>query len=89
MMKLRRQGAIGERESRTQGASVAALRACPRTNYRAAQCVLMAVASSFGSLLALPLLVTRVLADDQHHAAPPHYLALLAHRFDRRPYFHL
>ncbi|MHB8869373.1 MAG: hypothetical protein ACYC8U_11305, partial [Thermoleophilia bacterium] len=34
------QGAMGTRETRTQGALVAALRARPRTPYRAVQCVL-------------------------------------------------
>jgi len=50
-MTLRRQGAMGERETRTQGALVAALRARPRTLYRAVQCVLGAKASIFNSLL--------------------------------------
>jgi hypothetical protein len=59
------------------------------TNYRATTCILMAVASSFSSLLTLPLFVTRILANHQNHASTPHYLALLAHRFDRRSDFHL
>jgi hypothetical protein len=50
-MTLRRQGAMGERETRTQGALVAALRARPRTPYRAVQCVMVAKASIFNSLL--------------------------------------
>src|SRR5665811_439617 len=50
-MTLRRQGAMGERETRTQRALVAALRARPRTPYRAVQCVLGAKASIFNSLL--------------------------------------
>ena len=54
-MTLRRQGAMGERETRTRGALVAALRARPRTPYRAAQCVLATKASIFNSLLALIL----------------------------------
>jgi hypothetical protein len=37
---------------------------------------------------ALPLLVTRVLADHQHVAVTADDLALLAHRFDRRSYLH-
>ena len=53
-MTLRRQGAMGERERRTQEALVAALRARPRTLYRAGQCVLVAKASLFSSLLANP-----------------------------------
>jgi hypothetical protein len=48
---LRRQGAMGKRETRTQEALVAALRARPRTPYRAGQCVLVAKASLFNSLL--------------------------------------
>ncbi len=43
---------MGEREARTQEALVAALRARPRTPYRAGQCVLVAKASFFSSLLA-------------------------------------
>ena len=39
-MKLRRQGAMGECEARTQEALVAALRVRPRTMHRAAQCAL-------------------------------------------------
>jgi len=50
-MTLRRKGAMGERERRTQEALVAALRARPRTPYRAGQCVLVAKASLFSSLL--------------------------------------
>ncbi len=50
-MTRRRQGAMGERERRTQEAFVAALRARPRTSYRAGQCVLVAEASLFSSLL--------------------------------------
>ncbi len=50
-MTLRHQGAMGERETGTQGALVAALRARPRTPYRAGQCVLVAKASIFNSLL--------------------------------------
>jgi hypothetical protein len=42
---------MGERETRTQEALVAALRARPRTPYRAGQCVLGAKASIFSSLL--------------------------------------
>jgi hypothetical protein len=49
-MTLRHQGAMGERETRTQEALVAALRARPRTQYRAVQCVLGAKASVFNSL---------------------------------------
>src|SRR5450756_2216453 len=41
---------MGRRETRTQEALVAALRARPRTPYRAAQCVLGAKASFFSSL---------------------------------------
>jgi len=52
-MTLRRQGAMGERVTRTRGALVAALRARPRTPYRAVQCVLVAKASIFNSLLGL------------------------------------
>jgi len=48
---LRLQGAMGKRETRTQEALVAALRARPRTPYRAGQCVLEAKASIFNSLL--------------------------------------
>jgi hypothetical protein len=36
--------------------------------------------------LALPLLVTRVLADHEDGAVAPDDLALLAHRLDRRSY---
>ena len=54
-MTLRLQSAMGEREGRTQEALVAALRARPRTQYRAGQCVLGAKASLFSSLLARPL----------------------------------
>gem|GEM_PF-2304745 len=50
-MTLRCQGAMGERETRTRGALVAALRARPRTPYRAVQCVLAAKASIFNSLI--------------------------------------
>ena len=50
-MTLSRQGAMGERETRTRGAIVAALRSRPRTPYRAVQCVLGAKASIFNSLL--------------------------------------
>jgi hypothetical protein len=50
-MTLRRQGAMGKRETRTQEALVAALRARPRTPYRADQCVLGAKASIFSSPL--------------------------------------
>jgi hypothetical protein len=49
-MTLRHQGAMGKRETRTQEALVAALRARPRTPYRADQCVLVAKASFFSSL---------------------------------------
>src|SRR5665647_359037 len=42
---------MGRRETRTQGALVAALRARPRTPYRADQCVLVAKASFVNSLL--------------------------------------
>jgi hypothetical protein len=42
---------MGVSETRTQGALVAALRARPRTPYRAVQCVLVAKASIFNSLL--------------------------------------
>jgi len=49
-MTLRRQGAMGRRETRTQEALVAALRARPRTPYRAGQCVLVAKASILNSL---------------------------------------
>ena len=42
---------MGECETRTQEALVAALRARPRTPYRAGQCVLVAKASPFSSLL--------------------------------------
>ena len=55
-MKLRRQGAMGECEARTQEALVAALRVRPRTMHRAAQCalggrsfILNRVVSSFGN----------------------------------------
>ena len=51
-MTLRHQGAMGEGETRTQEALVAALRARPRTPYRAVQCVLGAKASILSSLLA-------------------------------------
>ena len=50
-MTLRRQRALGEGETRTQEALVAALRARPRTPYRAVQCALGAKASIFNSLL--------------------------------------
>jgi hypothetical protein len=50
-MTLRRQGAMGKCETRTQEALVAALRARPRTPYRAGQCALGAKASIFNSLL--------------------------------------
>jgi hypothetical protein len=50
-MTLRRQGSMGERETRTQEALVAALRARPRTPYRAGHCVMGAKASIFNSLL--------------------------------------
>ena len=49
-MTLRLQGAMGTRETRTQGALVAALRARPRTPCRAGQCVLVAKASILNSL---------------------------------------
>ena len=49
-MTLRRRGAMGKPERRTQGAFVAALRARPRTPYRAGQCVLAAEASFVSSL---------------------------------------
>src|SRR4051794_11819462 len=39
-------------------------------------------------LLALPLLVSRVLADHEDPAVAADYLALLAHRLDRRSYLH-
>src|SRR5215213_4583382 len=39
-------------------------------------------------VLPLPLLVSRVLADHEHTAMAPDDLALLAHRLDRRSYFH-
>jgi len=42
---------MAARETRTQEALVAALRARPRTPYRAGQCVLVAKASIFNSLL--------------------------------------
>ena len=51
---------MGECETRTQEALVAALRARPRTPYRAAQCVLGAKASLFSSLLRLPRRERRV-----------------------------
>jgi hypothetical protein len=51
-MTLRRQGAMGEREKRTQEALVAAVRARPRTLYRAGQRVLVAKASLFSSFQA-------------------------------------
>src|ERR1039457_1242422 len=38
--------------------------------------------------LSLPLLVTLVLADDQHHSVAADDLALLAHRLYRRSYLH-
>jgi hypothetical protein len=38
--------------------------------------------------LALPLLVTGVLADDEDPAVTADDLALLAHRLDRRSYLH-
>src|SRR4051794_965578 len=38
--------------------------------------------------LALPLLVTRVLADHEHRAVPADDLALLAHGLDRRSDLH-
>src|SRR5215207_4850050 len=38
--------------------------------------------------LPLPLLVTGVLADDEHRAVAADDLALLAHRLDRRSYLH-
>jgi hypothetical protein len=44
---------MDKRERRTQEALVAALRARPRTTYRAGQCGLVAEASSFSSLLAV------------------------------------
>ena len=50
-MTLRRQGAMVECETRTQEALVAALRARPRTPYCAGQCILVAKASFFNSLL--------------------------------------
>jgi hypothetical protein len=53
---LRHQGAMGKRETRTQEALVAALRARPRTPYRAARCVLVAEASIFNSLLGQQIL---------------------------------
>ncbi len=50
-MTLRRQVAMGKGERRTQEALVAALRVRPRTTYRPGQCVLVAKASVFSSLL--------------------------------------
>src|SRR5688572_9114917 len=44
--------------------------------------------NSFG-LSALALLVTRVLADDQHHPTAADDLALLAHGLDRGSYLHV
>ena len=49
-MTLRREGAIAAGERRTQEALVAALRARPRTHYRAGQRGLVAEASFFSSL---------------------------------------
>ena len=49
-MTLCRQGAMVDWETRTQEALVAALRARPRTPYRAGQCVLVAKASILNSL---------------------------------------
>src|SRR5680860_417041 len=43
---------------------------------------------SIRSWLSLPLLMVRVLADNQHLTLAANYLALFAHRFDRRPYLH-
>src|SRR5688572_22218454 len=39
-------------------------------------------------LLALPLFVPRVRADDEHAAATPDHPALVAHLLDRRPNLH-
>jgi hypothetical protein len=39
-------------------------------------------------LLALPLLVTGVRADDEHAAVPLDHAAALTHRLDGRAYFH-
>jgi len=50
-MTLRRKDTIAARETRTQEARIAAPFARPRTQYRAGQRVLAAVASLFGSLL--------------------------------------
>jgi hypothetical protein len=49
-MVFRCQGVVGTRETRTQGASIAALLARLRTRYRAAQCVLEAETPFFGGL---------------------------------------
>ena len=49
-MEPRPQSVMGECETRTQEVLVAALRARPRTLYRAVQCVLEAKASIFNSL---------------------------------------
>src|SRR3954451_2228892 len=48
----------------------------------------LALSLLFNSLLTLPLLVPRVLADHQDHAATADHLALLAHRLHRCSYFH-
>src|SRR4030042_4409729 len=72
-MTLRRQAAAGERKTRTQGALVAALRARPRTSYRAVRRVLVAKASIFNSLL-----------EDQHGADDDKE----AHEHDRRVVLH-
>jgi hypothetical protein len=74
---LRRQGAMGKRETRTQEALVAALRARPRTPYPAAQCVLVAKASIFSSLLA----VRRHLSRDSN----PLWVAVYNHVWPAQP----
>lgn len=56
-MTLRRRGALGAREARTQGVLVAALRARTRTTHGAAHCGPTAEVSFLGSLLVLPLLL--------------------------------
>ena len=53
-MTLRLRAAMGERETRTQGALVAALRARLRTTHGAAQCAPAAEISFFNSLLRRP-----------------------------------
>src|SRR5262245_7999744 len=45
-------------------------------------------ANSSPSLLALPLLVPRVRADDQHLAVPLDHAAAVTHRLDGRTYLH-